>query len=165
MKQLLLIRHAKSSWKHPELDDHDRPLNKRGKRDKVDMGQRLNSKKHSIEIAFVSSAERALKTFKGINKQLTEQMSFIVDPELYTFSADRLIQYIYNLDNQYQFIALVGHNPAITEAVNRLTNKYIENVPTCGMIKINFDTDDWDSVSKQNSTIDWFDYPKNSEHL
>jgi len=68
MKSLLILRHAKSSWKHPELTDHDRPLNKRGKRDAPRMGKILRSE-HLIPEAIISStAARAHVTAEAVAK-------------------------------------------------------------------------------------------------
>jgi phosphohistidine phosphatase len=134
---LILIRHAKSSWNN-DLLDHNRPLSKRGINDALVVFQKymgLISKSSSI---ICSSATRTIQTAKifTINTNLDFSIFKILD-ELYTFDSYKLEKIIkkYYTDNLIVF----GHNPAITDFVNKFGNYNIENVPTCGIVIINFE--------------------------
>jgi len=160
MRRLLLIRHAKSSHKFEDLDDHERPLNKRGERDSLSMARHLAEKGEVLDVIYSSSAHRALD-FAQIISEFT---GFSLLPELsfYTFDVDELIEILRNLPDDANNIAVVLHNPAITQAVNRLTGSDLRNVPTAGIVALNCDIENWRELGEvvSDCEIDYFDYPK-----
>ncbi len=158
MRHLLLIRHAKSSWRYPELADHDRPLNKRGLRDVPLMTDRLYHNRESIEAVFSSSAVRALAIAESVAQALAVPLNS--DYALYTFSVDELLTQLKALPENYSNVAVVGHNPAITDVVNHLTGDSIDNVPTTGMVSLSCDIKQWCELSADCCVVDDFDYPK-----
>ena len=125
MKQLHLIRHAKSSWEHPELSDHQRPLNGRGRQPRPSLAVlcrrrlRLAGARHR---SFLSAPQRARETFDGLTigwPLLGEQVPNY-DDALYTFDEADLIDWIAAANDGLDSIALIGHNPAMTELANFL---------------------------------------------
>jgi phosphohistidine phosphatase len=161
MKILILIRHAKSSWKNPGLPDRLRPLNKRGKRDAPVMGERLAERGIEVDRVISSSATRALATAEVI----TEEIGFpwdeiIVDERLYHAGALELLEVIRNLDDHLDCVMCFGHNPGLTDLVNHLSPYYIDNVPTCGVVELRFAVDTWALVGEFTATEVDFDYPK-----
>lgn len=161
MKRLYLVRHAKSSWNHPDLDDIDRPLNKRGKRDAPFMGQRL--KKHGIcpDLIISSPAKRALKTAKIIAEEIGYPKKRIsVHKSLYLQGTKAILKVIQHIDDAHESAMLFGHNPDFTELAEQLSDYQVDNIPTCGIFCIDFNVDSWQGVDEAKAVFAFFDYPK-----
>lgn len=161
MKTLYLIRHAKSSWKFPELDDFDRPLNKRGKRDAPMMGQRLHQ--HSIvpNLILCSPAKRTKRTAQAIAKAVDYPASEIKYRQaIYEASAEEMSTLLQSVDNSENTVLLVAHNPGLTELANRLTSHYIDNVLTAGVVAMQFSITHWKEIENEQGQFLWYDYPK-----
>ncbi len=159
MKRLYLVRHAKSSWKDTTLDDFERPLNKRGLNDASFMGSILNTKKLSADIIFSSPAMRAKQTAKLINEQFTSPLKITYDENIYEATLDSLEDIVRNIDNQYESVFLFGHNPNFNMFVERYLD-INENIPTCGVVGIEFDIDNWDEINPKKGNLLFFEYPK-----
>jgi phosphohistidine phosphatase len=161
MKRLYLIRHAKSSRDDPDLTDFERPLNKRGKEEVPVMGKRLKKSKIYLDLILSSPAKRALKTAKIIAKELGFPKKHIVtDDALYNASVTSLLNSIWNIDDAFQQVMLFGHNPGLTELAQYLTNVRIDNIPTCGIVCVDFDVHSWKKVGEGQGIFVFFDYPK-----
>ena len=160
MKTLILVRHAKSSWKNASLADIDRPLNKRGKRDAPKMGKRLAEQNVKIDLIITSPAKRTRKTASVFADHLSYKNEIIKESALYDASNMAILQLIRNLDDNSQTVMLVGHNPGLTNVVNRLSRVNIENVPTCGVVILGYDIDSWTKVDEVTPVWFDFDYPK-----
>ena len=92
MKQVALMRHAKSSWKFPELTDFERPLNKRGMRDAPMMGERLAKRGFSTDFILTSPAQRAVATARNVARSIGFPVDQIrEDPNLYLADPDTLL--------------------------------------------------------------------------
>jgi phosphohistidine phosphatase len=161
-KELLLVRHAKSSWDDPYLDDHDRPLNDRGLRNAPEMGKRLQKWSIRPEVWISSTALRAMTTAEI----LAEQVGFPQDQiqrsrDLYHASATELQEIISELDDRIRSVALFGHNPGMTSLVANLYGLPIENLPTCGVVHLQFNENTWLAVSSAPPARVYFDFPKN----
>ena len=147
MKTLYLVRHAKSSWKD-DVEDHKRPLKERGESD-----GRLVSKKASTEMEapqkiISSDAVRALTTAEFFKDAWNiDKAHFEMNHELYDFSGQNVIRVIKSLDNELDRVMIVGHNHAFTSIVNMFGNRYIDNVPTCGFVMLEFDEDNWSDIT------------------
>ena len=164
MKTLLIIRHAKSSWDIGSLNDFERPLNERGKKDAPEMAKRLLDKKITID-AFVSSpAKRAKKTaelFCSVYDYKEKDIIFI--SALYHAGVQTFYDTIENLEDSYNKIAIFSHNPGITSFVNELTESVrIDNMPTCGVFAVKIDITEWKDFKKSTKEFLFFDYPKSS---
>ena len=161
MKLLTLIRHAKSSWKDPGREDFDRPLNKRGKRDAPDMGQRLARGGAIPELIVSSSARRAADTAREIAAQLgSGAVELVFEPGLYLASAGQLLDAVRGVDEHVEHAALVAHNPGITDLVNALTDVRVDNVPTCGIARLRLEVERWSDAEFGRGQLLDFDYPK-----
>jgi len=162
MKTLLIIRHAKSSWDIGTLNDFERPLNERGKKDAPEMAKRLLDKKIIID-AFVSSpAKRAKKTaelFCEVYNHKEEDIIFI--SALYHANSHAFYHTIENFADTYNTVAIFSHNPGITSFVNELTESLrIDNMPTCGAFAIKVDTNKWKDFKRSKKEFLFFDHPK-----
>lgn len=160
-KTLILVRHAKSSWKDTSLNDIQRPLNKRGKKDAPKMGEHMSKNGIKPEAIFSSPGLRALTTARLISVKIGIKPSdIIVKDDLYTFNHTDLLSAINSIKNRYKKVMIVGHNPAITDIVNYLSGSHIDNVPTCGVAVLKFKVDLWKKIDKGKASLKSFDYPK-----
>ncbi len=161
MKRLLLCRHAKSSWKDISLHDIDRPLNKRGKRNAPVMGTLLRERGVVPDIILSSPACRARKTARQLaGKTGYPRKKIVIVDALYGASPDRMLKIIQKLDDSGETALLVGHNPETTMLANILGNLDISNVPTCGIVALDFAVQEWKDVRPQQGTLVFFEYPR-----
>ena len=161
MKELILIRHAKSSWKDSSLDDRERPLNKRGERDAPEMGARLARRKHKPNLIVSSPAVRALETARIIARKLGyPRKDIAVEDRLYGAGGAELLDVIRNTDESVTTLMLFGHNPGLTELANHLGPRPIPNLPTCGVLHLRFETETWSVVGYARGDELLFDFPK-----
>ena len=152
MKNLLLMRHGKSSWEL-NVSDVDRPLKQRGITDAHLVGSHLAKSNINIDFAFSSPANRALHTAMICLRNLKFPMDkFMVTPELYDFSGNQVIDFVRSRPDSLTTILIFGHNHAFTQIANSLGNKHIENVPTSGFVHLKFEEESWERVTK-GSTI------------
>lgn len=162
MKRLYLIRHAKSSWSHPDLDDFDRPLNKRGKVDCPEMAARLGRAGIRPDLIVASPAKRAKKTAifmakgTGYNKKNIDYYD-----ELYLGSLSYHLQLIGELFGKVDVLFLVGHNYTMTELGEYLTGSYLGNVPTCGIVGVEYAEQNGFTSKAGAGRLLFFDFPKN----
>jgi phosphohistidine phosphatase len=161
MKQLILIRHAKSDWGNPGLDDADRPLNERGKKDAPAMAQRLLDKKIKIDAFIASPAKRAAKTAKYFAEAYHKKKEHIIFKEkLYLAEPAAFYSIIANTDDKFENIAIFSHNFGITDFANLLTDVRIDNIPTCGVFALKAVCNKWSEFKDAKKEFWFFDYPK-----
>lgn len=161
MKTLLLIRHAKSSWKDLNLNDFDRTLNTRGKADAPFMGKLLKEAGETPDLIVSSPAKRALATAKLIARELGYKTTGIQQNHMiYDATFQDLLELVYKLDDTHGVVAIVGHNPGLTLLSDYLTDYYIDNIPTCGIVKMVFDTSRWKEIIKGAGSMEYFKYPR-----
>ena len=162
MKTLILVRHAKSSWEEVGMDDAERPLNERGKKDAPEMASRIKEKNINVDIFISSPAKRAYKTAKYFAEEYDlDKKEILVANKLYGASVTAFLEVISSIDDKYQTAAVFSHNPGITEFVNTLTSVRIDNVPTCGIFAVQASTNNWSEFLKAEKKFLFFDYPKN----
>lgn len=161
MKTLFLARHAKSSWKFPDLADHDRPLNKRGQRDKSTMALRLKAMGIVIDAVHSSTAVRAAELAKVVSNEFS--VPLFLDRNFYTFDSRAFLNALVALPEEQTSLMVVGHNPAITDVLNWLTGETIENVPTAGIAKISFKLESWSGLYENCGQLDNLWKPKDPE--
>lgn len=148
MKKLILVRHGKSSWEY-SVSDRDRPLNERGINDALLVSSALESKSMEVDAVFSSPANRALHTCVIFLRQLNfSYQKLMIADELYDFSGDEVFRFIENLDDKLNAVMIFGHNHAFTHIVNSWGSFYIDNVPTCGLVELNFEVDSWSAITK-----------------
>ena len=147
MKTLYLIRHAKSSWEF-DVPDDKRPLSKRGLRDADLIGKKLKTLIKPIDKALCSPAERAYATAKIIinNLNIADEI-FELEPDLYDFGGHKVMEVIKRCDNKINTLMIFGHNHAFTSLTNLLGSDKIDNLPTSGVVVIQFDVEKWQNIS------------------
>ena len=163
MKSLYLLRHAKSSWSEHGLSDQQRPLNDRGLRDAPAMGKRFSERDESLDHVVCSPAQRALSTAELFAQNCGFSADAIeIEPDLYFLGSGAIEEVILRQDDLLQSVMLVFHNPDITQFVNSIDYDFhVDNVPTCGLIRLNCDIAQWRDWSRSNTAFDYFDFPKN----
>ena len=161
MKTLILVRHAKSSWDEAGMDDAERPLNERGKKDAPEMAKKLNSKKINID-AFVSSpAKRARQTCKYFAKEFDLKKKNVVrEPKLYEAGEESFYEVIEGFRNKWDSVAIFSHNPGITSFANSLTENRVDDMPTCSVFAVKVNADKWKEFRTAKKEFLFFDYPK-----
>ncbi len=161
MKSLYLIRHAKSSWDNPGLNDLERPLNKRGKQNAPMMGKLLNKLGVLPDLIISSPAKRAISTAKRIALETGYPESNISSNKLlYMAGVNDFIEVIMNTGDKINKLMIFSHNYGITDFANYISESNIENIPTCGVVKIDFDFDSWNKIKKEKGKLVFFEYPK-----
>jgi len=161
MKTLYLVRHAKSSWKYNNLDDFERPLNKRGHHDAPVMGKQFKKLGILPQLILCSPANRAATTARLIAEQLSydeEQIHY--HAAIYEASVTTLREIVSTLPAEYDEVMLIGHNPAMTELANVLGDRQIGNLPTCGVYAIQSDARTWRQLSTRKNRCLFIDKPK-----
>jgi len=162
MKRLTLLRHAKSSWKDLSLPDANRPLNKRGKRNAPEMGLRFAA--HFPEGGYriiTSPAKRARSTARLFAEAAGYPAeNIIVDERVYLADIPRLLEVVRGLDDAWDHVVLVGHNPGFTDFINSATKHFIENLPTAGVAVLQYNVDRWADLGRTPAILDELDYPK-----
>ena len=163
MKTLFLIRHAKSSWNDFTLDDHERPLNQRGKDNAPIMAKRLHKLGIKPDALFSSTAKRAVTTAQKFADQLDfPQPQIVYNPDLYLASAGMLQDYVSKIENSLNSVLIFGHNPGLTLLVHQVWGLPIDNIPTCGIVSLSFKNASWEEASSQLPSGATFDFPKNT---
>lgn len=148
MKVLLLMRHAKSSWKYPELTDHDRPLSKRGTRDAPRMGRLLEEEDLTPDVILSSPALRARDTAIIVAKYCHYKGQTLFNPSLYVADSEEYLKALQNLPDHFQRALIVGHNPGIAELVRSLTMQ-VEEMPTAAIAHVRLPIKRWSSLDNK----------------
>ncbi|NJD07965.1 MAG: histidine phosphatase family protein [Methylococcaceae bacterium] len=145
MKTLILVRHAKSSWTDPSLNDRDRPLNGRGKRDAPWIGSFLRRQDLIPDAIFSSPARRAVKTARKMAAGLDFDKDRIVfRSEIYDGGTEELRRLLDTMDPRLSRVCVVGHNPVLTDFANGLlSGERIDDIPTSGIVAVEFRSEDW----------------------
>lgn len=148
MKNIILIRHAKSSWDFP-LSDVDRPISQRGIQDALITSLAMQKILPKKFIVWSSVARRTRETSYIFAQNLVFPIENIIFREdLYTFDYKDLVYSIQKCENRIESIVLFGHNDAITKFVNKFGDVPINNVPTSGVVQISFNEDNWTDIKK-----------------
>lgn len=160
-RNVILIRHAKSSWAQSGQLDYNRPLNQRGIDSIPVMGQWLKNQSFSDALLLHSSANRTTQTFEGIKPYIVSKCSKIqAKKDLYHASFKTISKIISETQKKFKTVIIVGHNPGITDCLNYLASENISNMPTLGIALISFDIDSWEEIHGGLGTLKSFEYPK-----
>lgn len=156
-----MVRHAKSSWNFSQLDDFNRPLGTRGRKDIRRIGKRLSEEAPRPELIVTSPASRAFYTALFIADYWNyKEDRIVLEPALYHADDDEIIEIIKEYGGNYNTIAIFGHNPGFTNAANSLQSHWIDNIPTCAALGINFDITDWEDIEDVKGQQAFYIYPK-----
>jgi phosphohistidine phosphatase len=164
-KQLILLRHAKSSWKNGVLGDVDRPLSERGNRDAPRMGKRLLSRQARPGLVLASHATRAQRTATLVARALRLPAELIKTEEsLYLAEPAAVLAVVAGQDDTHSCLIVVAHNPGLTDLANRLLPELaLDNLPTAGVVAIDFAAARWQDLAAAPAKLAYYDYPKNPE--
>jgi len=154
-KSLVIIRHAKAVDADSIINDFERTLNDKGRKNAQSLGTLLLEKGLKLDFILTSSALRTLETaqiiaklFKMDSKQLDKK------EEMYSCHIHDLMTIVHGLNKDFSTVALVGHNPIISDFASYLTGKSME-FATSGFAKVDFEVDSWALIDKNNGIIDY----------
>lgn len=142
MKTLLILRHAKSSWKNLSLADIDRPLNKRGKRDAPRMGALLLEEDLVPDLIISSPAVRARKTAKAVSNNSGYEGKIEIQPDFYPGDPDSFIEAFYSIPDKFDRVMVVAHNPGLEELLYVLTGESARML-TSALAQVTLPIDRW----------------------
>jgi len=143
MKTLLVLRHAKSSWHDPALDNHDRPLNKRGQQDGPRMGELVREHRLTPDVIISSDAVRARLTAEAVAEAARYTSKILLDPHLYVASPAGILAVLRTVrETNAGIVMIVGHNPGLEELVAQLTGEQ-QDLPTAALAQIVLPIDRW----------------------
>lgn len=142
MKRVLLMRHAKSSWKDSSLSDHLRPLNERGKRDAPRMGRHIRDQDIRLDAILCSTATRARATVEGFLQEYTFEGEVHYYDELYLAGLDEILAVLNHLPENVETAMVIAHNPGLETCLDILCDQY-EHMPTACIADIKFPIARW----------------------
>ena len=142
MKQLLILRHAKSSWADSRLSDFERPLNKRGEKDAPRMGRLLAEHDLVPQQIISSAAKRARLTAEAVAENSGYEGEITTTRELYMGMPDDYVELLNDLPDELNLVMVVGHNPGIEDLVEELTGMW-ERMPTAALAHVELPVDSW----------------------
>lgn len=148
MKTLLILRHAKSSWKDEDLPDHERPLNRRGQADAPQVGSYLRQQGLLPDLILCSTAKRARATAELMSEALGYRGELRLAPEFYAAPPEAYLQALAGLPDDEAMVMVVGHNPGLEELVHRLTGEY-QPMPTAALAQVQLPIERWAELSPQ----------------
>ncbi len=146
MKTLLLLRHAKSSRDEPDLADHERPLNERGKQAAKEVGRFLRDEDLVPDLIVSSTAVRARKTAQKAAKQCNYERAIELDEQLYLGNAQTHYSVVRKVEPGCKRLLVVCHNPGISDFVNQITSGD-EEMPTAGLAVIQLPIKSWKELT------------------
>ncbi len=157
MFELYVMRHAKSSWEDLNIDDFERPLNKRGKKSAKKICEFFVKKKYKFDFALISSATRTRSTFEILSKDIPEPKTIEYSKSLYLADQYAIINKIKKISSNHKSILLINHEPTVKNLVRYLTKNHETNnfklmdykFPTAAFAKIKFDIKSWDEIEKK----------------
>jgi phosphohistidine phosphatase len=148
MKKLLLLRHAKSSHKDADVDDHERSLNKRGKKDAPKMGRLLKNENLLPDLMIASTAKRCRKTAEHVIAASGYRGQARFCGELYEAHASALVDVLASLEDNFGQVLLIGHNPGLEELLERLVGVYAP-LSTGALAQVEIDVDRWAGIRNE----------------
>lgn len=157
MLELYVMRHAKSSWDDPKLDDHERPLNKRGKKSAKLICEFFVKNKIKFDLILLSSSERTKKTLRILLSKITKPKKITISQKFYLAHENDLLKKIKKIDKKYKKVLLINHEPAVRNLTIRLSkninthNYKLMNYkfPTSAFAKIIFEVNEWPLIENK----------------
>jgi phosphohistidine phosphatase len=147
MKELLILRHAKSSWSNPSLADIDRPLNKRGKRDAPRIGALLRDQDLVPDLILCSPAVRAKKTALAVSNESGYEGEIEIHDDLYPGDLSTYLEILASSPDEIDRAMIVGHNPGLEEFLDALTGESAR-LPTSALAQIRLPILDWAEINQ-----------------
>jgi len=161
MKTLTLVRHAKSSWKDPGLEDLDRPLNKRGRRDAPASARRFASACPAPDRILVSPSRRTRDTVREFVRALgVDEAALVEDARIYEASHARLLSVLREQPEAMNDVMLVGHSPGVADLGHALCGTPEGKFPTCAVLRMRLPDKPWSELAEGDGESEFFDTPK-----
>jgi phosphohistidine phosphatase len=161
MKQLYVVRHAKSSWSNAQQTDFERPLNERGKNDAEIIGKKLHEYSILPDYILCSNAKRTRQTLKRLLKYLpVSDKQIEYKNELYLADAQQLNFEVSKLPDEFNKVMVIAHNPGVTNFTNYLLGEDIVSFPTLGIASLEITVDSWQELTSGTAVLRHFIYPK-----
>lgn len=161
MKTLYIVRHAKSSWKYPELPDDERPLLEKGKKRTRKVIDFLMEKNVKVDLIISSHATRALDTARIIGHALGyPEENIMISGQVYHANADQLYDQFFDLSDKINTLMIVGHNPTFTNFANHFLDKKIDWLPTSAVVSVSFDTSHWANIRQAKRRTNFIAVPR-----
>lgn len=159
-KTLYLIRHAKSDWGNDTLKDIDRPLNTRGYDDAYRCGLSLKKKSIKPDLILCSPSVRTYSTALILAKELEYPLSCIQTNEnIYEADENTLLEIIHAIPEKLNTVLFIGHNPGFTNLFNSISDSFVDNLPTCALMAIEWENK-WEEIAKKNGRLLFHEFPK-----
>ena len=153
MKTVYIVRHAKSSWEFPQLEDHERPVIPKGIRRTERVIKFLRERTIKVDLLYASHAVRSAETARMLAPAVdVEPHRIITEPEIYHGGTSALTHLIYSLPDDAEAVMIVGHNPAVTDFANEYSDEYIDWLPTSAVVALRFDTNHWSEIDEAKVT-------------
>jgi phosphohistidine phosphatase len=156
----MLVRHGQANSGIYESSDFNRALSNTGINEAQELAFRLKNKSLIPTLLLSSPAVRAISTasiFAGIwGKEIQE---IITQESIYESNIPSLLQSVNNINDEVEFVALFGHNPEISSFAEYLTSAGLDQLPTCGVVVINFTFENWNMIGRNSGKLSLFDYP------
>ena len=162
-RELLILRHAKSSWKDDSLSDHERPLNKRGQKSANWMGEYFQTRQIQPDMVLCSTARRARLTLDGILESLViEPTQIKFESDIYFSGVGAILRLIQQQSGHHGHLLVIGHEPDLSSLVSRVIEPGHPSVevPTCTLVRVGFFLPDWAEVTGQGQILDWVKPPR-----
>ena len=161
LKTLFIIRHAKSSWTEMDARDFDRTLDLRGHNDAPGMAKMLKGEGIKPDLLVSSPAMRAKTTANYFATEFgIDAQSIDYQKDIYEAFETDILKVVRDLPNEAKVVFLFGHNPALTYFTNRYDKNPVDNLPTCGIIRIDLSVDDWSGFNEKTAKVTGLWYPK-----
>ena len=167
MKELILVRHAKSDWGNEFLKDIDRPLSERGYQDAYIMSQWYGGNRQPPDLLVASPATRAFNTALIFLREMNLPLKTLhVEDHIYESNANALLKVIKEQDKSAERIMIFGHNPGFTDLANQLSDDlFFENVPTCGIVSFTLDIKKWQAAEFKTAKLSYYQFPKDFRNI
>lgn len=162
MKEIIVVRHAKSDWGNEGLKDIDRCLSERGYSDAYQLSEWFSKNKKAPDLILSSTATRALSTALIFARALEQPVDRIaLEPEIYEAQTESLLKILWQQSDTVKTLMLFGHNPGFTNLCNALGEEfYIDNLPTCGMVFFQFGCSKWKDLKIKSGKVQEHIFPK-----
>ncbi len=171
MKTIYLLRHAKSSWKDPDLADHDRPLNKRGKKSAEAMASFMAREGMTPDLVLCSSTKRTRSTCRKVRAELGKDIPAVIDEVFYHADAGEWLRHLRGLEREVGSVLLIGHNPALENLAHRLAGSGDEDAldrmavkfPTGALAVFSAPAQTWSALEPHGAKLVSFTCPRDLE--
>jgi phosphohistidine phosphatase len=172
MRTIFLLRHAKSDWAHADLQDHDRPLNARGRDAAPKMAAYIETKGYNPELVLCSTARRTVETFDLVKRALGHEVEVKFEEGLYLAEPRQLFERLQWIDDKVKAVMLIGHNPGMAQLAHalsatpddtdeeKLMRRMSEKFPTCTLAVIKIPAKSWRELKPGSGKLKDFMRPK-----